>query len=347
MKKYEAIQGLRFLAFFFVFLQHAGVLGNYSGAFAVSLFFMISGFCNMINYAKIESKFNLKDCFYFGVKKVGKFYPLYILFEVISFLGVIAFLSKDLRYEIKRLMIKVFLLQSWFINVDFAYAYNAATWFLSTLAFLLFLTVPLVKLIRWIYSKGGISYFFFLLIGLQLVLTLLIQHIGIDSYEKQDIIRFFTYIFPPYRLFDYCYGLIMGVLKMNYDNSLSCNKTNLIFVMGSILAIIECAVCSFYQGAFSNDYIFLISNFCFLGIAVWGKGIIFSLLSNRMMVTFGNISFELFIVHSVIIRICNILNNYFCKFIVVFIEFLLSMIVAICFSFLKSKLRVVCKKKRV
>lgn len=345
MKKYKAIQGLRFVAFFFVFLQHAGVLGNYSGAFAVSLFFMISGFCNMINYAKIESKLNLKDCFYFGVKKVEKFYPLYISFEVISFLGVIVFLSKDLGYEIKRLMIKVFLLQSWFVNENFAYAYNAATWFLSTLAFLFFLTIPLVKLIRWIYSKGGIFYFFFLLIGLQCILTLFIQHIGIDASEKQNIIRFFTYIFPPYRLFDYCYGLIIGVLKMYFENSLSCNKTVFIFVMGSIFAIIECVVCSFYQGAFSNDFIFLISNFCFLCIAVWGKGIVFSLLSNRMMVALGNISFELFIVHSIVIRVCSILNNCFCKFIVVLIEFLLTMIVATCFSTLKNKLGVVCKNK--
>lgn len=87
-QKYRSKQGLRFWAFVCVFLYHAGIINNYGKEFAacaVSLFFMISGFCNMVKCAGMESAFSLKNCFVFSVKKLKSFIRcIFCLKELVS-----------------------------------------------------------------------------------------------------------------------------------------------------------------------------------------------------------------------------------------------------------------------
>ena len=159
MRKFKSLQGLRAVAFINIFLLHMSTWGvRYiisSATWAVSFFFILSGFlygCREKNEPKIESwKPDLKKTFY----RTNKLYPLYIasLLMLIPISGLVqSAISQDwnqVKYILFGWYLKdILLIQSW-IPVDY-YCLNGASWYLSTLVFLLLCLNPIL----YFYKRG-------------------------------------------------------------------------------------------------------------------------------------------------------------------------------------------------
>ena len=91
MQKLNSLQGLRFLGFLFIFLNHAGWLlwsNKYFdyGARGVEIFFVLSGYLIAYNYRNAEFDYDLRSSFLYMLSKAKKFYFLHLLtFLIILF----------------------------------------------------------------------------------------------------------------------------------------------------------------------------------------------------------------------------------------------------------------------
>lgn len=72
MKRIDSLQGLRAIGFILIFLWHCGI--GYAGAYSVSLFFMLSGFCMMLKNIRGGQKSNV----------IVKLYPLHVVMTIVA-----------------------------------------------------------------------------------------------------------------------------------------------------------------------------------------------------------------------------------------------------------------------
>lgn len=134
------LQGLRFLAFILIYLNHAyglistGKIFDY-GARGVELFFILSGYLIAYGFANrndvlVDSSW--KACFSYLKNKLKKFYFLHILTFLIA-AYVISCINPGYPGMLRNAFLGITLLKSWYKPAMFSF--NGATWFLSTMLF--------------------------------------------------------------------------------------------------------------------------------------------------------------------------------------------------------------------
>ena len=210
MKKLTALQFLRFLAFLLVFLFHSAHFdflynpGGGGAASAVSFFILLSGF--LAGYACITQNIscNFRESLQYVLKKVKKFYPLYIITTAITLLysGLKTYILIGDWSAAGALLIQllknIFLIQSWF--PDGYFSFNSPSWFLSTMMLLYLCKTPFAYGIHKLALKkyGG-----YILTGLFFFLGTLFflycHAIGHSNYNPE----FYLYIFPPARVLEF------------------------------------------------------------------------------------------------------------------------------------------------
>ena len=133
--RFPALQGLRLVAFVFVFLAHAAgngyahvlYLANL-GSVSVQFFFVLSGF--LCAYHHLAAGAPALGPWY-GLRRVRRFYPLHFA----TFLAMAALLAaQGAAWDgplLRSALLQVFLLQSW--SVEAAISFNGAAWFVSCL----------------------------------------------------------------------------------------------------------------------------------------------------------------------------------------------------------------------
>lgn len=149
LQKLNPLQGLRFLGFLLIFLNHAGWLlcsEKYFdfGACGVEIFFVLSGYLVAYNYRNAEFAYDLKSSFLYMLSKAKKFYFLHFL----TFLIVLFHMERHgFKYPsglsgfIRDVFLNITLLKSWYDPAKFTF--NGVTWFLSCILFI-YLCVPFV-----------------------------------------------------------------------------------------------------------------------------------------------------------------------------------------------------------
>ncbi|MGE5680404.1 MAG: acyltransferase family protein [Bacillota bacterium] len=156
-KRYNLLNGLRFIAIIHIFLFHYfkylfkdnQLLYNFvgSGFYSTSIFFILSGFMlyavysNKIEYPNFKKKF--------WTARFSKTYPLYLL--TLAFYIPQYFLGGNGSNTVTQTvytLLGVFLLQSWIPNSDIIYIFNYETWSLSVLYFFYMCFPSLVNFVR-------------------------------------------------------------------------------------------------------------------------------------------------------------------------------------------------------
>lgn len=317
------LQFLRFIAFFVIFIWHCGGEGyhikgmpNIESAYcAVSFFFILSGFVTGYSSYGKEYKLNFKEILKELWKKIKRFYPLYI--GVTLCMAIISGMSTNianynlepLKNEIGRLIRNILLMQSWFTQNYFDF--SGVGWFLSSIMFLYIFNIPFKVLLNRIDKK--IENTKSKCVTLILLFSVVIVAIILYSYIIRNAdLQFFNYIFPPARLGEYLSGMISGFMIAMILNNVNRNKvlkernTKIVYTMLEILVLIFWLIMMYIEGksAWQARIVrWLLPNFALILVFSIGHGYLSKLFENKYLKMLGDISFECYLLHQMILRI--------------------------------------------
>ena len=232
-----SLQILRAVAFLMIFFFHTNI-GRY-GPLAVSIFFVLSGFVMIYSKKNMNQSITFKNSFKFSIDRVRKLYILHIIAMivcVISMLIIEIHQGNNINYIniIIKMLFNMFLVQSLVPNNIIYSSLNGVAWYLSASLFI-YMFYPLIN--RYLNGKTAKS-IYSSMIGvflIQIILLTILVLLNIQIPFSNDFPKWFTYIFPLYRLGDFFIGCSLGYLYIN-------NKINISRVKAIVLEII-CLIC--------------------------------------------------------------------------------------------------------
>ena len=204
-----ALDSLRFLFMLAIFFHHYG-LYPHGGGFAVSFFFVLSGFSLTIGYCDrvLQPGFNY---FSYITKRQVKFYPLHWL--VLFYLAIrLGFHSEHFW---SKFFANFFLVQSFIPDGKYFFSFNSPSWFLCNT---IFYSLLFPFLCRGICSIKAVSKIAFasLVVALYFVLLIIVP---------QNYYHAILYINPLGRLIDFIMGIFIGLLFLKFVGNGNVEKT--------------------------------------------------------------------------------------------------------------------------
>lgn len=264
-----SFQVLRGICAILVFITHFfGEKYDYFGSFAVEIFFVLSGFL----YSEVNLSFSKVK------NKIKKIYPIHIFMLI-----VYVFIN---GFEIKKVLLNIFLVQSWIPNIDYYFSYNAVSWFLSSYIFCLLSN----NIINYFSNKLDLNVskkrcLLAILIIMEIELLLLCL------FKNNGLKHWILYIFPLTRVFDFAGGGFIARLSKYYSFN---NKAFLFSICICITLLwisIDIKSTMFYGFIWFLPSLLIIMELSKISI----KDIIFYKI--------GNVSLDFFMIHYFIIRI--------------------------------------------
>ena len=290
--RFENIEGLRGYLAFFVFLHHACIYYYYLnsgmwelppqnlyihlGQTSVSLFFMITGF--LFFNKLIESRVHKMDWFSYFLSRVLRLYPLYLV--ALTIMLVIVYAMSDFKRMDK--FLDLFLeVKDWLffgvINTPPINGYEKTGDIISVL---------------WSIRYEWMFYFSLPVLGLlffkqrpNIILVALCVVICYYIFISGEIIY--------YHFLSFISGLIAALLIKNERIK---SVANHIWVSFFIVISLVCAVCFF--NSTRSIFPWLLTTMAFIAIACGNT--IFGLLSLRASKLFGQISFSIYLLHTML-----------------------------------------------
>lgn len=305
------MQFLRFLAFTLIFLWHADVYSfswfphDKGAALAVSFFFILSGAVTGYSHYNSDITFSLHNILGISKKRLYKIYPLYFITTLytISYNG---YASRIANHEFSSVIISglkmsknFLLLQSWYPASYFSY--NGVGWFLSTILFLYLLENPLLSIASKIKKRSKNILFFTFIIIFSATITTLYCFL-----MRNNNLEFWLYIFPPSRLGEYisgiCLGYIVQIILSKYSNSTT--RYKYLFTIIEILSLVLWLSSTYSHTCTWTYWIihWLLPNYFVIFIFLLGKGHISDFFKNIFFQRLGDISFECFLLHQILIH---------------------------------------------
>jgi peptidoglycan/LPS O-acetylase OafA/YrhL len=292
----NVLQAFRLFAFLMIFRNHVWRLIPCSidfGARGVEIFIILSGFLMSYCYYNKNIACTWYESFLICKKKLLKFYPLH----VIMFLACIPLVINRISTieEIKRVIINgvinLLLLQSWFTDPYIYAGFNSATWYLSAILVCYFMTPVIFAVIRKYRNN------LLILIWGLFLLRFSLEYIRI---HVPNIITFSVHSSPIFRLMEYAIGCVLGVIFLENGNIKKYKNIYVYSLLEVGLVVVYILAVKYGNDTWLRVYYILIVSLIVYVFAL-EKGLFSKMLSNRFFVHFGNISFELFMVHVVII----------------------------------------------
>lgn len=303
------LQFLRFLAFMNVFIFHGeswnffGYPAHNSGRIAVSFFFCLSGLVTGYTGFGRDVKLTPREIGRHMAKRIRKIYPLYLLSILIPLLhsGVPELIAEGnwqaLGEEMTLLGRNLLLIQSWFQEGYFHL--NGVGWFLSSLVFLNLFDLPGIYLL----NQGQKHQKRYLLFGgaAVCILMLTMLHCGLTRTLSRS---YWHYIFPPARLGEYLVGMILGFVARPLSRRIPENQRNRWrFTALEVGALGLWWLYLYTTGPYwlRSSVHWMLPNLVLLGVFTLGKGAVSELFRWKPLVWLGDISFECFLFHGMII----------------------------------------------
>ena len=320
----EALTGLRFLAAMMVFCFHLDVALKTKffygplGGIAVSFFFVLSGFILTYVYRDRLRWGGLKR-FYFT--RWARIWPLHAV--CLSAVIYLIDYSPPVDYPGVRLASHWLLLQSWIPDLGYVLSYNGVAWSISTEAFF-YLMFPLFLL-------GGLKHFwwkYLLTIALTVIALFALTKIAANPELAGGInAHHVSHFNPAMRLFEFVSGMAIGYVFMSKRvgsiRFLQIAQWPVVLQTSLEVVAILLAAFSYYLLQWLGYYSW-ISHGLGLGgeVSYWllycggmpfhalciyvfaqSNGWLGRLLSSKLMIFLGEISFALYMVHRLVILV--------------------------------------------
>jgi len=345
----DTLTSLRFFAVVFIFLSHLGfftqyenlksIFNNcfYEGYFAVTFFFLLSGFVLCYNYYSKLNDISLEKIISFTKKRLAHVYPIHI----ITFLISIPLLYKDiLMYPLKNIfkaILNIMLLQSFIPKQSVYFSYNVVSWNLSSLL-LFYILFPIILVLVKRITKDGCGKLALMYIFIFIIIELVFASI----FKSNSYSHWLLYISPFIRLIDCTIGMLLSVI---YFQNKEC-KVNLyvinILELISLLALAMALINFKYINQSYRYGIYYMPFLCFIiYIYAFQKGVISKGLKNRTLVYLGTISYSFYMIHKLVLKYVghiNLLKKY--PISMALMSFCISLIAAqILYKYLEKPLR--------
>jgi peptidoglycan/LPS O-acetylase OafA/YrhL len=316
--KIQTLQSWRFFAFLGIFLSHIQdwvPMETIFASFGVSLFIVLSGFLiSLHHYDNIEkTSLKIENCFNFTINKISKIYLLHIITFFIAVILLIHSYPENVNYIIELIINfviavpNIFLIQSWINDENFYFSFNGVSWFLSTLIFLYFITIPLLKIIKkYLTSMPKKIFVILLCIIFQKIISLFFyEYCATDD-------NYFVYIFPPFRIFEYFSGCILGriFIEIKSEKRHKKNWFTLMEILAILLTILHVKVNYLISSCVGISVYRLPVILIVILVFSFENGFISKCINNKFLINLGNISGELFLFHQIVIKYMQTVNYF-------------------------------------
>ncbi len=321
LNRVNQVQFLRFVAFFLLFAYHASFwIPNYpdnqlSGLFGLFYFLLLSGVMASYSlYQKNDIEPTAKNIFKYFRQKLVKFYPLYFITNLLAVIYTVPslmvashsyreLLVKGLEFVATMLMCQTLLFKP--------YIYNAASWYIASIIWLSLLNIPFSHYSRKIMKKDKAIRKFVLIAVLGIVYSLMaaVMATTVFHLDESQGITAHPFIIGGVYVTGMAIGNIVILIRERYP-SIRLNKR---LFTGIELAVVAMSVATItYQGP-ANPVLFvlpIILNCFVLIVFMLGYGNVSKLFAKKNLVKLGNITFEAYLIHQVVIFLFANVNNW-------------------------------------
>lgn len=313
------IQSLRGIAFLLIFTSHCaliydnqgGNLLNWLGGLGVELFIILSGYLAFQYY---PTSINIKEYYR---KKIFRFIPLHLLTLIMAVPLCLPITNKTLC----KIVINATLLQVWIPRESIYFSMNAVSWYLGITVFFILITPCLVGKVQNFTIKKSCVLLFVIQI-LQIIIVFIAYKIPVDTH-------WVIYVFPLSRTLDFLAG---GILYMLAGRMKNVNCYKLMRNLGWFLNVIALIISIMYTNEFSSVTIWFIPSLLIV-FGVCGE----NSKKENLLSRIGNISFELFLFHQLVIRYVEIIArevNFNERWVIFVITLMISIVVALSYKYL-------------
>jgi len=304
----KPLTSTRFFAAFFVFLSHLAFFQEYDylerifvrffyeGYIGVTFFFVLSGFILTYNYHGQFSSLNKEKLANFYLARIARIYPVHILTFIIAIPLLLKVVLENSFLGIISGLINISLLQSFVPLKEVYFSINAVSWSLSNEMFF-YILLPFMLFIITKFKTNLTS----LLVLVAVIWA--ISAIAVLTFRDISLNHWLFYIFPFFRIGDFVIGVLLALIFLKSPKKLLGNSfLSSILEFSSILSLIIAIYFSPYIHQSLRYGIYYIPVMCFIiYVFAFQGGVISRLLSNRLFLFLGEISFSFYMIHLLVI----------------------------------------------
>ena len=218
-KHFDSLQALRAFACLAVVVWHVKKLplNVPIGGWAVSVFFVLSGFLMAYHYCDRELEYGIKPQLKFSWSKIRKLYPLHII--TLVYIAITVIISDWGNFGLKHIALNLFsflnnitLTQSWLPSKRVYFSYNGVAWYLSVCVFLYFVFPYINKKLKTLSKKSLIilaASIYLIMLALSVCVCMIPVNISFLD-VSESFCDWITYTLPLFRTGDFTIGCILG-----------------------------------------------------------------------------------------------------------------------------------------
>ena len=275
----ETLQSLRFIFVMMIFMSHFAYRNirafDAGGDCGVAFFFLLSGFvCSLAYGAKISS-----GSFRYGSflwKRLKKLYPLHLL--CLLFFLLVSHVPID-----GKVLVNALLLQSWVPDMEYYFACNSVSWFLSSLMFC-YVMFPL--LYRWL--------------SWRLTIVIAMACVAVYWFTPADRINSILYVNPLVRLIDFYWGMLLCHFSLQRKETFSGQWLEVVL---AILLMLFLAAYPFADEKLRNAPLYWLVLIPLIWVFAQQNGLVSRWLKTTPMLFLGSLTMPLFLTHQMMIGI--------------------------------------------
>lgn len=365
--KIESLQALRAIAFLGIFTSTGHTDITKLGGWGVSIFFVLSGFLMLLLYYDRDGMDNVNGV-HFAIDKIAGIYPLHIAMLLLNY--IIQFVANfgqpgkilDIinNYWVK-FVVDASLMQAWIPNKSYYYSINSVSWYLSVCLFLYAVFPFSLKLIKKYKGNFNAVLSIVIILIIQIAVALVAKDITLFDAISDDFGRWVVYIFPVYRLGDFLIGCNVAYIfkNMKKEEAKKTTSQTVIFSFLEIGVVVLTVFCQYmrerggfviFEKGLSNNVMYIPISVAFILLFVIKKGIFTTILTNKFLVWFGDISKYTFLIQIKAIKIVRLVFEYLempdiNNYILAIAALALTIIMAEIYIFFEKKVKEINKRK--